>query len=198
MSRKKIPVKIEDKTFNSLQDACLYLKLTSSHGLAKALRDGRSIYKGLSIQKVEQPVKPTHKNKRRGNIKSACPVICETLNKKFNTIKSAAKFAKVDGWTMSKKMETAGQFKDSLGNIYKRLKPMNTKNTYENTGDTVLKSWSKKRSVSTIINKPVVQESQKQDKLNIAKSVLKDKVIESINNNDYTLAKNLIDVIEEL
>lgn len=190
---KKIAVKIENKTFNSLKEACKYLKIKNVAGIAHAIKSGNTKYKGLNIEVL--PNKPQVKRTTK-----ACPVVCETLGKTFKTIRQAANFAKVDGWTMSKKMETAGQFKDKEGNIYKRLRAMRSKNVYANTGDTLKTT---RAFAHRTINKPIVEvtsvvQESPVNKSDMAKSILKSKVIESIKNNNYTLAKNLIDVIEEL
>lgn len=60
-------------------------------------------------------------------------VYCETLDIWFNTIKDAAKYAKVDAWSMSKKMDITGSFVDDEGNVYKRETPMKTRNIYNTT-----------------------------------------------------------------
>lgn len=72
-------------------------------------------------------------------------VYCKTLSKWFKSIRSAAKFAGVDDWSMSKKMETAGSFIDNNGNEYIREKPMKTKNQYENTGKTLKRKTDKRK-----------------------------------------------------
>lgn len=72
-------------------------------------------------------------------------VYCTTLNKWFKNIRKAARFAGVNDWTMSKKMEVSGGFIDSNGNEYIRQRPMDTKNTYEDTGKTVKKGMGRKK-----------------------------------------------------
>lgn len=205
----KIAVKIENKTFNSLKEACEFLKIQNVAGLAHAINKGNTRYKGLNIERIS--AKPTG-NKTNHKQKS-CPVICETLNKRFKTIKAAAEYAQVDQWTMSKKMTTAGQFKDKDGNIYKRLKPMNSKNVYENTGDTLkCKRAFAHRTVSKpVYNQPVQVLDTKpeevlkpaQPKLTInknelAKKILKEKAMEFINNNNFEVAISLLDVAKDL
>ena len=47
-------------------------------------------------------------------------------------------------------MTTSGQFIDDKGNVYKRLKPMNSKNIYENTGSTLkvkMPKYTRKHSI---------------------------------------------------
>lgn len=63
----------------------------------------------------------------------------------FDTIGEAAKYAKIDGWTMSKKMETSGSFVDDNGDEYIRETPMRTKNKYKNTGKKLCKVGSHKK-----------------------------------------------------
>lgn len=67
-------------------------------------------------------------------------VINTTKNIWFKSIKQAAAYAQVDGWTMSKKMETSGSFIDNNGDEYIRETPMQTKNTYKNTGKKLCKA----------------------------------------------------------
>lgn len=71
-------------------------------------------------------------------------VYCKNLSKWFKSISAAASFAGVDGWSMSKKMETAGSFIDNKGNEYIREKPMRTKNRYQNTGKTLKRKCDKR------------------------------------------------------
>lgn len=68
-----------------------------------------------------------------------CPVICITNNKKFKTISEASRYAGADGWTMSVKMTVKGQYVDSLGRVYQRLKPMKSVKTYTSPTDTTTK-----------------------------------------------------------
>lgn len=74
-------------------------------------------------------------------------VYCKTLNRWFNSIKSAAQFAKVDDWTMSRKMDVLGSFIDNYGNEYERTEPMVTKNKYNEITKTVKTHKIKKRTV---------------------------------------------------
>lgn len=70
-------------------------------------------------------------------------VINTTKNMWFKSIKDAATYAQVDGWTMSKKMETSGSFIDSNGDEYIRETPMQTKNKYKNTGKKLCKAGTR-------------------------------------------------------
>lgn len=158
MSRNnKQPVIVEGKTFDSMYDAAKFIGADASCIRWALFHNKDRKYKDLSVsfadreteEKIVQELasKPVvhRKRKVKTDKKHSCPVYCENSNKTFKTISDAAKYAKVNGWTMSLKMATAGQFVDKDGNVYKRLKPMNTKNTYNNTGDTLQKNVLVKR-----------------------------------------------------
>ena len=74
--------------------------------------------------------------------KRNCRVWCPIKDKWFKSIRAAAKFAGVNEWTMSKKMEVSGSFIDAEGNEYFRDRPMKTKNNYEDTGKAMKKRAS--------------------------------------------------------
>jgi len=148
--------------------------------------------------------KPVAKPKKRSTIKG-CPVYCETLNKTFKSITAAAKFAKADNWTMSIKMDVAGQFVDKEGNVYKRLKPMDTKNVYRNTGDAVQKIFKTKKSFSKQLNMiPVVNEVKVEKKVEVPnsitmiKEVLKENAMTFLSLDQYSQAKKNLDALASL
>lgn len=211
MSKAKIALEVEGKVFNSLKEACEYLQLKDSAGLSHALRRGQTTFKGLQIKPLN--LVPERLKKMKKNNRLECPVICETLNLHFRNIKMAAAYAQVDGWTMSKKMQAAGQFKDKNGNIYKRVKPMKSKNVYENTGDTVKhqrvfahRTVNKEAVMEPVVNKieepkvvdvKVVEQSFSSGII-LARNILKEKVSEYIKSDNFTVAKELLSVIEKL
>ncbi len=200
-NNKKVAVIVEGTRFESITSAAKYLGVvpakiwSAAHGSGKF--NNLSIAfehpeqsQALSLAKGYQSPKKVKKDKRN------CPVFCETLNKKFKTIEAASKFAGVNGWTMGLKMQTAGQFIDKKGNVYKRLKPMNTNKTYTNTGDTMQKEV-KKHSKAI----PVVSEQPAQPTVSgiaLAKQILKGKAIDYIQNNNFNLAKELLDVVDQI
>ena len=95
-----------------------------------------------------------------------------------------------------KAVDHALQFVDKEGNVYKRLKPMNTNKVYTNTGDTMQKEV-KKHSKAI----PVVAEQPAQPKVSgiaLAKQILKGKAIDYIQNNNFNLAKELLDVVDQI
>lgn len=99
----------------------------------------------------------------------SCKVYCKTLNKWFKTIKAAAKFAKANDWSMSKKMDVSGVFVDEEGREYIRQTPMETKNKYPDTGSRVLKTWTRKRTKKKEQYFPMIDEllNQKPEKKKI-------------------------------
>lgn len=203
-NNKKVAVIVEGTRFESITSAAKYLGVVpariwdAAHGSGK-LKDlaikfeNPAQSQALSLTKGYQSPKKTRKDKRN------CPVFCETLNKKFKTISAASKFAGVNGWTMGVKMQTAGQFIDKKGNVYKRLKPMNTDKTYTNTGDTLqkeVKKHSKAIPIPTVATSDVKPEQT--SGIALAKKVLKDKVSEFINRDEFKMAKELLDAIEQI
>ena len=194
MSKPTQRVIVEGKEFASITAAAKYLQ-SNTGALQYCLQNNRDRkFNGLSIAYADKDKeakiqaylnsKPTRTTSR-----IVCPVICETLNKRFSTINAAARFAGVNNWTMSVKMETAGQFVDKKGNVYKRLKPMQTKNCYANTGDTIM------------IEKPHHTKEVEQSKatisgIELARNILKDKVASYIQSDDFKIAKELLEVIE--
>lgn len=193
-NNSKIAVKLENQTFNSLSEACRYLQLKHAAGLSYAVKHGKDTFNGLKLEVLSRATpKKVTKGKKRN-----CPVICETTGKRYKTIRQAARAIGVNDWTMSKKMETAGQFKDKLGNIYKRVRPMNTKNIYENTGDMLLKPHTRRKQVD---ERQVVMEMPAQrtiDRNKIARDALKEKAAQLILNDNFTDAKSLLEVIDIL
>lgn len=203
MSKQPIKVIVEGTVFDSINAAARYLNVHASNVWSAAHGSGKLKDLSIKFEKPEQSQALSlekgyqvskHKYKKRGG----CPVICETLNKKFKSINAAAKYAKVNDWTMSKKMETAGQFVDNDGNVYKRILPMNTKNVYTNTGDTLKKVHVVKHRRVNKTEVPVSNPIKTESGAKIARDILKGKITEYINNNDFKVAKDLLEVIEQI
>ena len=192
-----IKVQLEDQIFNSVSDAAKFLDLKTPSSLYAAIKRNQKAYKGFRLTAIKA-------NKTTTTPKAAhrhVPVYCENLNKTFKSIEEAARYAKVSGWTMGVKMTTAGKFVDLNGNVYTRLLPMQSTRSYRNTGETlqhVYKNPQYLKGKQTMIEEVKPAQIQSENKLELAKNVLKEKVIESVNKNDFTFAKNLLDVINEL
>ena len=128
-----IPVIVDDVLYDNCATAERELGFPIN-SLTKCLRLGRKSYKGHTISAVY----PSQVKRVPGvhNTKKVC-VTCVTTGEVFKSLKDAAQDARVDSWTMSKKMETAGSFISRDGKEYVRERPMVSKNTYKNTGKTL-------------------------------------------------------------
>lgn len=123
-------IDVNGKRFRSLSQAARYIRISTSR-LSELLKNKKEfMFDNFRIQEIPKPKKPKPKSKY-------CKVLQINTGKIFNTISEASRYAGVDSWTMSVKMETAGSFIDKNGNEYKRLSPMITKNKYVNTGKTI-------------------------------------------------------------
>ena len=206
---KKIKIKVDNvHVFNSLMDACKFLKKNNVAGLANAVKCGNKTYDGHSIEQLPCDTK----KKRKIDKKHSCPVICENLNVTFKTITEAANYAQVDGWTMSKKMQSSGKFIDKNGNVYVRLKPMRSKNVYADIGATIQKNvpFTHRRKKNDDKQEKMIFEQPAQvivpkveqpiaaNKVDAARAVLKQKAMNYIQNDKYSIAKDFLDVIAAL
>jgi hypothetical protein len=98
------------------------------------------------------------------------------IEKIFISITDAAKYAQVNSWTMSIKMQVWGYFQDANGNKYYRLDEMKTKNKYETSSPKMIHKQAKykKKQVKT---KEVKEETIKEEP---KKEVIKQQKIQSI------------------
>lgn len=121
--QRNIPVLVDGIMYNSFSDAEKALCCGRSY-LSLALRRGQTNIKGHRVE----PLYPSMVGKKKiGGTK----VLQVNTGVIFGSIRDASIEADADEWTMSKKMEFAGSFIDKFGNEYKRLTPMDTKNTYK-------------------------------------------------------------------
>lgn len=182
--KKPIPVLVDGIAYNNCNEA-ERAQGWSPNTLIKALKTGKAFYKGKKIEFLYPSDGDKYKlcwdNKRTDN--KCVGVYCENLNKHFASIKEAAKFAGADGWTMSKKMETAGKFIDEKGNTYVREKPMKTINVYNNTGakirHKVIKPYT--RTIKVLDKEP---ESLQNEVPQIVKDAINDKIKELFKNSE--------------
>lgn len=205
--RKEYKVIVEGQEFKSISEAARFLNAEVScvRWALKFNKDRK--YKGLSVRFADdametnvcknfEAMKLERKAHRLSKKKSGrnSPIYCENLNKTFKTIRAAAKFAKTSTYTLSTKTEVSGRFVDKAGNVYTRLKPMNRKSTkqYPNTGDTL------KFERSTGYVKAPVVAKENISGIALAKSILKDKVNSYVQSDNFKMAKELMDVIEQI
>lgn len=205
--RKEYKVIVEGQEFKSISAAARFLNAEVScvRWALKFNKDRK--YKGLSVHFADdameasvcknfEAMKLERKAHRLSKKKSGrnSPIYCENLNKTFKTIRAAAKFAKTSTYTLSTKTEISGRFVDKAGNVYTRLKPMNRKSAtqYPNTGDTL-----KVERSTGYVKAPVVAKENISG-IALAKSILKDKVNSYVQSDNFKMAKELMDVIEQI
>lgn len=214
MSKKQSQaVILEGTRFDSICAAAAYLK-TDPSCIQWALKNSKDRkYKGLTVKyedaaleqaaidnlekrKTERTLKRKAKLHKKADGKR-CPVFCETLNKTFKDIKSAAKFAKVSGYTLSTKTETSGMFVDKAGNVYKRLKPMKqrTNKVYPDTGVEV-KIERPQGYTRTVTPKETTSESKPVETIMTPVAMLQQEAINRIKNNDYHNAELYISALK--
>ena len=134
-TRKGIPVLIDGIPYKNCAEAERAIGCASS-SVSDALRRGAKTVYGHKLEAVYPSM---IKNKKPMKKNTNCKVLCKTTGVVFPTITEAARFAGVDDWTMSKKMEASGGFIDKENNEYIRLTPMKSKNTYVDDGKYITK-----------------------------------------------------------
>lgn len=208
--RKEYKVIVEGQEFNSISSAARYLNTDVScvrwalkynkdrkyKGLAVRYADAAieaDVIKNLDMMKAARKERLMTRNKKKVAISSKCsPIYCETLKKTFKTLKSAAKFAGTSTYTLSTKTEVAGRYVDKAGNVYTRLKPMKrrTDKPYPNTGDKL------HYDRTTGYTKAPMKENV--SGIALAKSILKDKINAYVQSDNFKMAKELMDVVEQI
>ena len=133
--KRGIPVLVDGVLFDNCAAAERAIGCSSST-ISDALRRGAKTVFGHKVEALYPSMLKKKKNTTNRYGKSI-KVECITTGVVYNSINEAASVANCDSWTMSKKMETSGGFVDARGNEYRRLTPMITKNTYEDTGKAV-------------------------------------------------------------
>lgn len=207
MSRKQIGIILEGQTFNSIKEAADYIKTDSGCILWALKYNADRKYKGLSIAYADADMEKNAvaniasiKASRNAKIKAkkskkidkrACPVICETNNKRFKTITAAAKYAKANSWTMGMKMDVHGRFVDKEGNVYKRLKPMVTKNKYMSKFDTITKEVHRGYNKAEPVADVKIQTDETTPVI-----VLRNQAIDHIRNGNYNRAQQFIAALD--
>ena len=205
--RKEYKVIVEGQEFKSISAAARFLNAEVScvrwalkfnkdrkyKGLSVRFADAAmeaSICKNFEVMKLKRKAHRLSKKKSGRN----SPIYCENLNKTFKTIRAAAKFAKTSTYTLSTKTEVSGRFIDKAGNVYTRLKPMKRKadKQYPNTGDTL----KFERSTGYVKAPAIAKENI--SGIALAKSILKDKVNSYVQSDNFKMAKELMDVIEQI
>lgn len=173
-TRKGIPVLIDGVPYKNCAEAERAIGCGIS-SVSDALRRGAKYVCGHRVEAIyPSMIGKQHKSSKK------VKVICVTTGEIYDSITEAARAAKVDDWTMSKKMEAAGSLIDANGNEYKRLTPMKTKNVYKDNCKTVRgRKLVIKRNVFKA--KPIAKEEPvvivKPEVPKVVKDAINDKII---------------------
>ena len=207
--RNEQAVIIEGQSFKSISEAARYVGADVSC-IRWALKFNKNRkYKDLSVSFADPTkeaevvasfdmAKEARKQRRIARrckkLSAKCsPIYCENLGKTFKTLKAAAKFAGTSTYTMSTKTEVAGRFVDKAGNVYKRIKPMNSTKQYKNTGDTI-----KCEKPSGYTKASVSRKVETTSGIQLAQTILKGKAIDYIQQNKFDVAKELLDIVKKI
>lgn len=212
MKKQRQEVIVEGQTFKSMTEAAKFIGCDVSC-IRWALNFNKTRkYKDLTVKFADEAKEAAvvasfdksremHKQQRKARrIKKLSekysPIYCENLGKTFKTLKEAAKFAKTSTYSMSTKTQVAGQFVDKVGNVYKRVKPMKTNKQYPDTGDKIkFDKASGYNRVSVKTEQPIANTVSG---IQLAKNILKDKVAAYVQSDNFKMAKELMDVIEQI
>lgn len=209
-TRNSQKVIVEDQTFKSMTEAAKFIGCDVSC-IRWALKFNKSRkYKNLSVRFAD-PVKEAEviasfdkakEARKQRRIARKCkklpkkysPIYCENLGKTFKTLKEAAKFAKTSTYTMGIKTQVSGQFIDKAGNVYRRVKPMKTNKQYPNTGDTL--KYNKASGYTKTKEEQPAQQTI--SSVQLAKNILKEKAAAYVQSDNFKMAKELMDIIEQI
>lgn len=169
-----VPVIVDGVAYNSCSEAEKTLGLSSCL-ISHAIKRGSKTVAGHTVEPVFPSAVKVKEN--------ACRVYCETTGVVYASILEAARVAGADSWTMGKKMEASGAFIDSAGRVYKRLKPMKSKNVYKDTGSELkMKRAFAHRKVNNdvalpVVEKPTVIKEVKPVVPQVVRDAINDKII---------------------
>lgn len=129
--------------------------------------------------------------------REGCPVFCKDTGKTFKSIQSAARYLKVDSWTMARKMQAFGYFEDSKGNKYERAYPMDTAKKYDASTQPILQRCyhTRKTSVKTF-EKEVVGDlpTPKKTTCDIVREACAEKILKMI--QDSPIWKDICEIMD--
>lgn len=185
MKRAHRKVVLEGKTFKSFAAAGRYIQADPSSLRWAAKHNG--IYKGLSIQYADELNKEITKTKSKKVHYNGVKVASE--HKVFNSISDAAKYLKQNRYILRNRLRINGSYTDENGEVYKAIDPAKARKYPEGV----------KRAESVHIQpEKTIPQTKQLSGIEIARNLLKDKVNSCIQTNNYKMAKELIDVIEQI
>lgn len=193
--KKPDAIEIDGKIFNSMIDAAAYYKVSVAT-IATTLRNNKSrIYKGMTIKYADEVKEAEVRAKLgtdKGNIspKRGKPITIvhkDTLKQySFKSYAAASKFIGVDSSTVQSAVK-AGRthIKEYLlPNAIVESEP--------------IKAVELQVEQPVITPKAIVKEPETISGIQVAKNILKEKIMDYIKNDNFTVAKELMTVVEQI
>lgn len=193
--KKPDAIEIDGKIFNSMIDAAAYYNVSVAT-IATTLRNNKSrIYKGMTIKYADEVKEAEVRAKLgtdKGNIspKRGKPITIvhkDTLKQySFKSYAAASKFIGVDSSTVQSAVK-AGRT-----HVKEYLLP----NAIVESEPTKAVELQVEQPVIT--PKAIVKEPEAISGIQVAKNILKEKIMDYIKNDNFTVAKELITVVEQI
>ena len=193
--KKPDAIEIDGKTFNSMIDAAAYYKVSVAT-LATTLRNNRSrIYKGMTIRYADEVKEAEVRAKLgtdKGNIspKRGKPITIvhkDTLKQySFKSYAAASKFIGVDSSAVQSAVKAGRTHVKEylLPNAIVEPEP--------------IKAVELQVEQPVITPKAIVKEPETISGIQVAKNILKEKIMDYIKNDNFTVAKELMTVVEQI
>ena len=193
--KKPDAIEIDGKIFNSMIDAAAYYKVSVAT-IATTLRNNKSrIYKGMTIKYADEVKEAEVRAKLgtdKGNIspKRGKPITIvhkDTLKQySFKSYAAASKFIGVD--------ESAVQSAVKAGRTH--VKEYLLPNAIVESEP--IKAVELQVEQPVITPKAIVKEPEAISGIQVAKNILKEKIMDYIKNDNFTVAKELMTVVEQI
>lgn len=193
--KKPDAIEIDGKIFNSMIDAAAYYKVSVAT-IATTLRNNKSrIYKGMTIKYADEVKEAEVRAKLgtdKGNIspKRGKPITIvhkDTLKRySFKSYAAASKFIGVDSSTVQSAVKAGRTHVKEylLANAIVEPEP--------------IKAVELQVEQPVITPKDIVKEPEAISGIQVAKNILKEKIMDYIKSDNFTVAKELMTVVEQI
>lgn len=193
--KKPDVIEIDGKTFNNMIDAAAYYKVSVAT-IATTLRNNKSrIYKGMTIRYADEVKEAEVRAKLgtdKGNIspKRGKPITIvhkDTLKRySFKSYAAASKFIGVDSSTVQSAVKAGRTHVKEylLANAMVEPEP--------------IKAVELQVEQPVITPKAIVKEPEAISGIQVAKNILKEKIMDYIKSDNFTVAKELMTVVEQI
>lgn len=195
MGKKPDAIEIDGKIFNSMIDAAAYYNVSVAT-IATTLRNNKSrIYKGMTIKYADEVKEAEVRAKLgtdKGNIspKRGKPITIvhkDTLKRySFKSYAAASKFIGVDSSTVQSAVKAGRTHVKEylLSNAIVESEP--------------IKAVELQVEQPVITPKAIVKEPETISGIQVAKNILKEKIMDYIKSDNFTVAKELMTVVEQI